>query len=183
MKPDDFYAENEENMLPANDSEGKGLSEKRTTARIAKQTYALTWNNRPEDTGDLLPFIAHAICKAYPGTKTPIQFVKLLDTQPGTAIIIVPFCYLAPVMMLAQLFYLCGRITCHGNHGIFTFIAQHTKDPAKNEAYTSGQIRITVKRCKLNESRKEHLKESVRPLFLSVCQRKSDQIVFENYFL
>ncbi len=179
--PDDIIEINGDIGPAPKDGKVWNLQEEGNTS-TGRKTYALQWNPREGDCGNLFFNLCYEIFHKYRGSKSAKQFMCLFDSDAEKVLLRICYCHLAPIGTLCYLFYRCGRITCFGNHGIYEFIAQHTMNPKNGKFYTSGQIRSHIDRIKSCPVQFEHLKESIRKLFFSVCKLESDKKVFEDFF-
>jgi hypothetical protein len=183
MKAPDFTAE-ENNKKPPPPKK-KPVQVKQISLSPAlpvRHTYSVSWNFREEDNGDQLPIFTATICNKFLRIKTAKRFIRIFDKIPGTVMVLIPYCYMDAVLILADLFCLSKRISCHGNRGIFEFLSHHLINPVNNQPYTSIQMRVLKSRTLSKPERKEQVKKLIEEIFFRFCQRESDRTIFEKYF-
>ena len=149
---------------------------------LPAKNFRLRWNHLQGDRGDQLPFFADALCKQFPGVRTPRNIIELCTHAKDSSRITLPHRHLCPVLALFELMLLGGRMSREGNHGLMLFMSRHIVAPEKEEKYNPTQFRIKKFRALNDAGHKMCIKQQVKDIFFRFCPGDKAEKVFEKYF-
>jgi hypothetical protein len=146
------------------------------------RTISLRWNPQPEDKGDQLTFFSDAVCKQFPGVKSPKSIIILCSNQEDKRKLTIPHRYLCPFLALFDLMVLYGRISCEGNHGLILFLSRYIVAPEDEEEYNTRVFRLQKSRALAHKGHKLIIKKMVKDIFFRFCTGDKAEKIFEKYF-